>query len=139
MNHEKLEKLGKDEKYNKIIYREESYELQGAIFEVYKTLGPGFLEAVYQECLENELALRDIPFQSKVDLSLRYKERKLNQTYRADLLYFNTIIIEIKAVSRLLDLHRAQVINYLKATGLKLGILVNFNSYPKVEFERIVI
>jgi len=134
INHEK------HEKNEKIIYKEQSYKLQGAIFEVYKTIGPGFLEAVYQECLENELTSKDIPFRSQVELSLKYKERKLNQTYRADLLCFDVIIIEIKAVSQLLDIHRrAQVINYLKATGLKLGILVNFNSYPKVEFERIVI
>ncbi len=133
LNHEK------HERHEKIIYRNESYKIQGAIFEVYKILGPGFLEAVYQECLEKELTIKKIPFQSQVEIRLCYKDTPLNQTYRADFICFDSIIIEIKAVTEISDVHRAQLINYLKATKLKLGLLVNFSSFPKVGIERIVL
>lgn len=133
MNHET------HETHKKIIYRNESYKIQGAIFDVYKVLGSGFLEAVYQECLEKEFALRNIPFEKQVEISLNYKDILLSQTYRADFICYNSILIEIKAVSEITDIHRAQLINYLKATGMKLGILANFSSYPKVQIERIVL
>ena len=102
-------------------------------------MGSGFLEAVYQECLEKEFTLRKIPFNSQVDIHLSYKDIPLNQTYRADFICFDSILIEIKAVSQILDVHRAQVLNYLEASNLKLGLLVNFSSFPKVEIERIVL
>ena len=127
------------ERHEKIIYRNESYKIQGAIFEVYKIIGPGFLEAVYQECLEKEFALRNIPFRSQVEISLNYKDIPLSQTYRADFICFDSIIVEIKAVSGISAIHRAQLLNYLKATRLKLGLLVNFSSYPKAQIERIVL
>jgi GxxExxY protein len=122
-----------------IIYKEESYQIVGACFEVYKEMGCGFLEAVYQECLELELADKAIPFRPQAELELRYKGRALRQKYIPDFILFGKIVVEIKAVSALADEHRAQVHNYLKATGYRLGLLVNFGHYPKLEWERIVL
>jgi GxxExxY protein len=123
---------------DKIVYKDESYAILGACFEVYKEKGCGFLEAVYQECLEIELALQNIPFQPQSELALQYKGRTLKQKYIPDVICYGKIIVELKAVKELADEHRAQVHNYLKATGMKLGLLVNFGHYPKVEYERIV-
>ena len=122
-----------------IIYKEESYRIMGACFEVYKEKGCGFLEAVYQECLEMEFSLQGILFQPQVGLALAYKGRPLKQKYVPDFICFGKIILEIKAVSELNDEHRAQVHNYLRATGYKLGLLANFGHYPGVEHERIVV
>jgi GxxExxY protein len=122
-----------------IIYREESYRIMGACFEIYKEKGCGFVEPVYQECLELELGLQGIRFQPQVELALAYKGRPLKQKYVPDFICFEKIILEIKAVSQLNDEHRAQVHNYLRATGYKLGLLVNFGHYPGVEHERIVV
>jgi GxxExxY protein len=133
MNHELLEKNGK------ILYREESYQIQGAIFAVYTEMGPGFLESVYQECLEIELRNRGIPFESQKELQIWYKDILLEKHFTADLICNEMIVIELKTVSKLDDIHRAQVFNYLKATGLRLGLLVNFHSHPKVTIERIVL
>ena len=119
-------------------YKEECYRIMGACFEVYKDKGCGFLEPVYQECLSLELAMEKIPFSEQVELKLEYKGQSLEQTYRPDFICFDAIIVEIKSTSALNDQHRAQVHNYLKATGCKLGLLVNFGHYPKVEWERIV-
>jgi GxxExxY protein len=124
---------------SKIIYREESYQIMGACFEVYKEKGCGFVEPVYQECLELELGLQGIPFQPQVGLALAYKGRPLKQKYVPDFICCGKIILEIKAVSQLNDEHRAQVHNYLRATGYRLGLLVNFGHYPGVEHERIVV
>jgi len=121
-----------------IIFKEQSYKIIGACFEVYKEKGNGFLEAVYQECASIEFFEQGIPFVEKPRLRLNYKGRELNQTYEPDFLCFEEIIVEIKAVKRLADEHRAQVINYLKATGKQLGLLVNFGHYPKIEHERFV-
>ena len=121
-----------------LIYKEESYRIIGACFEVYKEMGCGFLEAVYQECLEMELARQGIPFRPQVELGLRYKGTPLKQVYIPDFICFDGIILEIKAVSELSDVHRAQLHNYLKATSYRLGLLVNFGHYPKVDYERIV-
>ncbi len=122
-----------------IIYKEESYAIMGACFEVYKEKRCGFLEAVYQECLELELGLRTMPYVASVPLNLTYKGVQLRQRYIPDLICFQKIIVELKAVSELTDEHRAQVHNYLKATGYRLGFLINFGHYPKLEYERIVI
>lgn len=122
-----------------IIYREESYQLMGACFEVYREKGCGFLEAVYQECLELELADRGIPFVAQQPLQLSYKGRPLRQSYQPDLICFGRIVVELKAVSQLSDEHRAQVQNYLRASGHRLGVLVNFGHFPKIEAERIAL
>lgn len=122
----------------RIIYKEESYLIIEACFEVYKEKGNGFLEAVYQECLGIEFIDGSIPFEEKRRLNLTYKGRKLKQAYEPDFVCYNKIILEIKAVRNLTDEHRAQVINYLKATGVQLGLLVNFGHYPRIEHERYV-
>lgn len=121
-----------------LMFEEETFVLRGACFEVYKEKGCGFLEAVYQECLEIELRLRGVPFVPQPKLELEYKGQKLKTEYQPDLICFGKIVVELKAVSALADEHRAQVHNYLKATGHRLGLLVNFGHYPKVEIERIV-
>lgn len=119
-------------------YEEESYRIRGSIFEVYREMGCGFLEAVYQECLEKELGKQGIPFVAQRELVLHYKGDRLEQIYKPDFICFEQIIVELKAVKELAGEHRAQVHNYLNATGLELGLLVNFGHYPKVEIERIV-
>ena len=121
-----------------LVYQEESYCIIGACFEVYKEMGCGFLEAVYQECLGMEMAVQDIPFRSQCELGLSYKGQPLKQKYVPDFMCFDKIVLEIKALAALTDLHRAQLQNYLKATGYKLGLLVNFGHYPKLQYERIV-
>lgn len=121
-----------------LIYEEETYLIRGAVFEVYKEMGCGFLEAVYQECLERELTRRGVPYLAQGELRLRYKGEPLTQSYRPDLLCFGKIIVELKAVKALAPEHKAQVLNYLKAGGVKLGLLVNFGSHPKVELERFI-
>ena len=121
-----------------LVYKDESYKIIGACFEVYREMGCGFLEAVYQECLELELTAQGIPFKSQVELELSYKGTSLKKIYIPDFLCYEKIIVEIKAVRLLEDRERAQLHNYLKASGHKLGLLVNFGHYPKVEYERIV-
>jgi len=121
------------------LYKEESYLIRGACFEVYKEKGNGFLEPVYQECLEKELARQDIPFAAQVPLKLFYKGDPLKQGYVPDFICCGKIILEIKAVKKLTDEHRAQLINYLKATGIKLGFLINFGHHPGIEIERIAL
>jgi GxxExxY protein len=119
-------------------YVDESYQIRGAIYAVYEAMGCGFLEAVYQECLEREFTQRGIPFAAQPDLILHYKGERLIQTYRPDFICYNLIIVELKAAHALIDQHRAQVHNYLKATKLQLGMLVNFGHYPLAQIERIV-
>jgi GxxExxY protein len=121
-----------------ILFKEESYRIVGACFEVYREKGCGFLEPVYQECMEIELGLQGIPFAPQRPLSLEYKGAPLRMRYEPDLVCFDKIIVELKAATQLVDEHRAQVQNYLRATGLQLGLLVNFGHYPKLEWERIV-
>ncbi len=121
-----------------ILFKEESYKIIGACFEVYKEKGNGFLEAVYQECLGIEFSTQNIPFSEQPKLALKYKDHDLTQTYQPDFICFGKIIIEIKAVKRIADEHRAQIINYLKATGMELGLLINFGHYPKIKNERFL-
>jgi GxxExxY protein len=121
-----------------LICKQECYRIVGACFEVYNEKGCGFLEPVYQECMEIELEYQQIPFVAHEQLKLHYRGRELRQRYIPDFICFGKIIVELKAVSKLIDEHRAQVINYLNATGFELGVLVNFGSYPKLEWERLV-
>lgn len=118
-------------------YKEECYAIQGAVFEVYKTLGCGFLEAVYQESLELEMRARRIPFVAQQELFLNYKGVTLMHTYKPDFICYGAIIVELKTASALVSEHEAQLLNYLKATNLQLGLLVNFGHYPKVEIKRM--
>ena len=117
---------------------QETFDVRGAVFEVYKTLGSGFLEEVYQNALEEELKLRKIPFVAKKELHIDYKGRDCG-VYIPDFICFDKVIVEIKAVDSLHDRHVAQVMNYLYATGFELGLLVNFGAYPKVDIRRLVV
>ena len=120
-----------------ILFPDECYVIQGAIFDVYREMGCGFLEAVYQECLEKELTKQGVPFQSQVELLLKYKGELLKQTYKPDFICYGKIIVELKAVKEIAPEHKAQLMNYLKATSLDLGLMVNFGAYPKAEIIRI--
>ncbi len=122
-----------------IIYKDESYDIQGAIFDVYREMGCGFLEAVYQECLEKEFRFRDIPFVAQPELQLTYKGEELKQIYKPDIICYGKIIVELKALKQTAPEHEAQIINYLKATNMKLGLLVNFGSHPKVSITRFAL
>lgn len=120
-----------------LLFKDESYAIQGAVFGVYREMGCGFLEAVYQECLEKELISRHLPFEAQKELVLSYKGEHLAQTYRPDFICYGKIIVELKAVKEITPEHKAQLLNYLKATGLELGLLVNFGAYPKAEIIRM--
>ena len=111
-----------------MLYKLESYAINGAMFEVHKNLGPGLLEKVYQDALAVEFTLRGIPYEREKRIQVVYKGHVLTQEYVADFVCYGKIIVELKSVSELTDVHRAQVINYLKITGYKLGLLQNFNT-----------
>jgi GxxExxY protein len=120
-----------------LLYADECYAIQGAVFDVYREMGCGFLEAVYQECLEREFRLRGLPFEAQREIVLSYKGSRLSQTYKPDFICYGRIIVELKAVKDIAAEHKAQLINYLKAGGLELGLLVNFGSHPKAEVIRL--
>ena len=120
-----------------LIFQEESYQIIGACFEVYNSMGSGFLEPVYHECLELEFREKRIPYVSKPRLNIRYKNHCLEKYYEADFVCFDNIILEIKATSSLIDEHTSQLLNYLHATKLPLGLLVNFGQHPKLEYKRV--
>jgi GxxExxY protein len=115
-----------------------TFAIIGAAMEVHKQLGCGFLEAVYQEALGLELSTRDIPFQSQVELPVFYKRIRLATFYKADFVCFESVIIEIKALAQIGGIEEAQVINYLKATGIRVGLLLNFGS-RSLEYKRLVL
>ncbi len=121
------------------LYQQEGYDLMAAAFEVYNEKGNGFLEDVYQESLELELGFRDIPFLAKTKLHFEYKGHRLKQGYEPDLIVFKEIIAELKAVQKLAPEHLAQLMNYLKATQKRVGYLINFGHYPKLEWKRVVV
>ena len=121
-----------------LLFKEEAYRIVGAAMEVYNEKGCGFLEGVYQECFEIELGIRGIPFAAQLELPLTYKGRALRQVYRADVVCFGEIIVEIKALEALSGVHQAQVINYLHATKMGLGLLVNFGAPQGLEWQRLI-
>jgi len=121
---------------SELLFRDESYAIVGACIQVHETMGQGFLEAVYHECLEIEFAKQNIPFLSKHPLRLNYNGQVLEKTYEADFILYDQILLEIKAVKNLADEHTAQILNYLNATGLQLGLLINFGSPGKLERKR---
>jgi GxxExxY protein len=122
---------------NDLIYKDESYKIMGACFEVYNQKGFGFTEPVYQECSQLEFVLQGIPFLAKPKVLLSYKDIPLTQHFEPDFICFDKIILEIKSVSSLMDAHRAQTINYLTALGYDLGLLINFGQFPKLVYERL--
>lgn len=119
------------------LYQEESYKIRGAIFAVHRELGCGFLERVYQDAFECEFQERGIPYEREKEIQIMYKGKPLGNPYRADFVCYGKIIVELKALSELDGTHRAQVINYLKATKMKLGLLVNFGEIS-AKVERIL-
>jgi GxxExxY protein len=122
-----------------LIHQDETYKILGACFEVYREKGCGFLEGVFQESLEIEFKLQDIPARAQVPMKLEYKGRPLRHTYIADFICLDKVIVELKALSKLTDEHRAQIQNYLNATKLRVGLLINFGHFPKLEYERFVL
>ncbi len=121
-----------------LLYPSEVFQIQGAVFEVNRIMGRGFLEAVYQECLALEFSARGIPFRETPQLRLSYKAANLKQTYVPDFICFEAIIVELKASREVAPEHRAQVLNYLRATGLQVGLLVNFGG-AKASVQRLVL
>ena len=117
---------------------EECHQIVGCAFKVYNQLGHGFLEQVYQSALELELKHADIPFEAQKQIPVYYLGEKLDAFYKADILCFDKVIVELKAEQSLSDVHDAQVINYLKATGIQTGLLINFGNRRKLEFKKIV-
>ena len=120
-----------------LIYEQETYKILGACFEVYKQKGYGFTEPVYQECLAIEFEIQKIPFVAQPKIQLEYKGRILDQFFRPDFICFDRIIVEIKALSDLIEVNKSQSLNYLNATNFELALLVNFGHYPKLEHKRI--
>jgi len=121
-----------------LLLKEEVYAVVGAAMEVYNELGPGFLEAVYHEAMEIEAELRSIPYQSHAKLRITYKGRYLKKEYEADMMTHNQLLIEFKALDRLSSKEEAQLLNYLKVTGYRVGLLINFGHPSKLEWKRLV-
>jgi GxxExxY protein len=121
-----------------LLCKDEVFAIVGAAMEVHRELGPGFLEAVYQEATEIELLARAVPFVPQASLRVSYKGQLLKKEYLADLLCYGQIVVEIKALDRLSTREEAQLLNYLKATGLRVGLLINFGSVGKLEWKRLV-
>lgn len=121
-----------------LLLRDEVYAIVGAAIEVHRELGAAFLEAVYQAAMERELALRGIPFDAQRELIVHYKGQALGKSYVCDLLCCDSVLVELKALDRLSGREEAQVINYLKASGLAVGVLINFGSPGKLEWRRLV-
>jgi GxxExxY protein len=122
-----------------LLYESEAFQIRGAAFEVYRAMGAGFLEAVYQECLELEFAKRHLPFEAHRPLGLSYQGQLLRQTYVADFVCYDRINVELKSARAIAPEHRAQTVNYLRVTNMKLGLLINFGATPKVENERFIL
>jgi GxxExxY protein len=114
-----------------------TYAIIGAAMEVHRELGCGFLEAVYQQALAAELILQNVPAQREVLLQVQYKGALLDATYRVDFVCFDEILVEVKALARLSSIEEAQLLNYLKATGMELGLLLNFGA-ESLEYKRLI-
>lgn len=122
-----------------LIFKDEVYKIDGAAMEVYNELGCGFLESVYQEAMEIELTARQIPFQRQVPLRIKYKDHVLEKRFSADLICFGAVLVELKTAAALTAADECQVLNYLKATGLRIAILINFGDPAELEWKRLVL
>ena len=122
-----------------LIFKEEVYAIIGAAMDVYNQLGPGFPENIYQEAMEIEVEERKIPSVPQQEIHVRYKERMLKSFYKPDLLCFEKIVVELKAIDELTSREEAQVLNYLKATGMPVGVLINFGASNKLEWKRMAL
>jgi len=120
-----------------LVYEKETYDIIGAAMEVHKELGQGFLEAVYQEALEKEFIEKKIPYKREIPLIIYYKNKPLEKYYIADFICYDKIIIELKALTAITSEHQAQVLNYLTATRMKLGLIINFGK-KSIEHKRII-
>src|SRR5689334_15246851 len=121
-----------------LLLKDEVYAIVGAAMEVHTELGAGFLEAAYQEAMEMEMELRRIPFKPQCDLNIYYKGRALEKAYCADFVCFGQVVVEIKAIRELTVREEAQLLNYLKATGLRVGLLINFGDPGRLDWKRLV-
>jgi GxxExxY protein len=121
-----------------LLYKKESYAIIGAALDVYNELGPGFLEAVYHDAMKIELSGQNIPFESEKPLPICYRGHTLEHEYFADLICYDRILLELKAHKEIHDAHLAQVMNYLKATGLVLGYVINFGHPEKLQWKRVL-
>jgi GxxExxY protein len=124
---------------SELLFKEEVHAIMGAAFEVYNELRGGFLESVYQEAVELELGDRGIPFSPQVPLRIRFKQRTLKKGFVADLVCYGAVLVELKAIQQLTKADRAQVLNYLRATGLRVGLLLNFGDPTRLEWERFIL
>jgi GxxExxY protein len=122
-----------------LVLKEEVYEVIGAAMEVYYQLGRGFLEPLYQEAFEIELGRRGLPFEHQKELTILYKGQPLEKKYVADLVCFNEIVVELKALDRLTGIDEAQLLNYLRMTRMRVGLLINFGSQVRLEWKRYII
>ena len=120
-------------------YAEEGFALMAAAFEVHNVLGGGLLEEIYQESLEIELELRDIPYRRKTELRVYYKDRQLKKTYIPDLLVFNNLVVELKSMNALAPEHEAQLLNYMRITRHSVGYLINFGPTGKLQWKRFLL
>ncbi|MCM3902978.1 MAG: GxxExxY protein [Pyrinomonadaceae bacterium] len=122
-----------------LVLKEEVYEIIGAAMDVYYQLGRGFLEPIYQEAFEIELGRRGLPFEHQKELTVLYKGQPLEKKYVPDLICFNQIIVELKALDRLTGVEEAQLLNYMRMTRMGVGLLINFGSRVRLEWKRYVI
>lgn len=122
----------------RVLFKEECFQIIGACMAVHSELGCGFLEAVYQEALEIELKKKSIPYNREEKLNFYYKDHLLHKQYIADFICYDKIILELKAVKQMEDIHHAQILNYLKATNKKLGLLINFGA-NSLQYNRFVL
>ena len=122
-----------------LLFKDEVYAIIGAAMEVYNELGAGFLESVYQEAMEYELADRQIPFQPQVPLRIKYKQHVLEKTFCADLICYRAVLVELKAIERITKREEAQVLNYLRATGLRVGVIISFGDPGRLDWTRVIL
>jgi len=122
-----------------LLYKNEVYKIIGAAIDVHKELGSGFLESVYEEAMCYESDLLEIPYETQVQIHVHYKNTILKKHFTADYIGFGKIIVEFKCIPKLTRIEEAQIINYLKATGLKVGLLINFGSLDKLEWKRYIL
>ncbi|MFH0888347.1 MAG: GxxExxY protein [Planctomycetota bacterium] len=125
------------DKNDEFLYKDLTYKVIGIAMEIHRELQSGFLEAVYEEVMRKELEKAKIPFENQVKVDIYYKEEKLDKQYQADFIIDKKVLVELKGINKITDIERAQVINYLKATGLKVGLIINFGS-KSLEWERII-
>ena len=121
------------------LFKDEGYKLIGAAFEVYNEIGGGLLEEIYQQCLELELADRNIPYDSKKVLNVFYKNKKIDKVYVSDLVVYEGIVVELKSVKELLPEHEAQLFNYLRITKSAVGYLINFGNMEELKWKRYIL